>query len=155
LDKSNQNQCSSFHLTTTDSININQEDGNQRNNDDDNQQPSSDDDEEDCFNHYTIPSPTNSTSHKHSPMIVENESTKPSTIDKSHNHPKSKKINEVRVAETPSSTQQTEHEFDALEETQIARVSVKRKRQLHQSSSPSINTTKQSTRLAAKRVRHI
>ncbi len=86
-------------------------------------------------------------------MIVENESTKPSTIDKSHNHPKSKKINEVHVTETLSSTQQTEHEFDALEENQNAPVSVKQKRQLHQISSPSINTTKHSTRLAAKRVR--
>lgn len=151
LDRPDENQCSSACLKINRSININHEHVNGRNNNDDNQQSSSDD--EDCFDHYTIPSSTLSTSQIYSPMMVQNESLETLPIDKFHNDSKAKGTNELYVSKTSSSAQQPEYEFDASGESQEARRTVKRKRNINLSSSSPKTNIKQSARFAAKRVR--
>ena len=85
--------------------------------------------------------------------MFQNESTEPLTTNKSHDNSKSKEINEIHYSQTSSSTQRPEDESDAFENSQKRPPTVNRKRKLLQSSSSSIANTKQSARLAAKRVR--
>jgi hypothetical protein len=103
------------------------------------------------MNDYSIASPTLSISQRYSPMMVQNESTERSTIDKSHNSSKSRVINDIYVSQTLSSTQQPDDEPNAFEESQKLSLNFNRKRKLHENSSSSITSIKQSARLAAKR----
>lgn len=134
LEQSEQDQFSSSYLNFTTSTNIDQQSINQQNVCDIDQPPSSDDEED--LNHLSVASPGCVSQHN-SPMMFQNEITPSFTTEENKS----------------SSTKQYENDSHKSKGSKKPSSAIKRKREQHQNSSQSITTTKQSTRLAAKRIR--
>ncbi len=136
-------------MNLTASTNIDQQPFNEQN-DHDIDQLSISSDEED-LNNLSIVSPV-SMSQRKSPMIFQNEITPSFFIEESSNNTYSNDTNRIYPSDQLLSTKQNENEPHTSKTDKEPRsTAIKRKRKQHQSSSSSITTTKQSTRIAAKR----
>ncbi|CAF1288923.1 unnamed protein product [Rotaria sordida] len=152
LEQIEQDQYSSSYLNLTRSTNIDQQYLNEQNDDDLNQLSNSNDEED--LNQLSIASPV-SMSQCSSPVIFQNQTPSSFTIDDHSNNLHSQKTNRFYPSYKSSSKLQYKdepHRYIEVKESHSA--ANKRKRKQHQTSSSSITTiSKQSTRLAAKRIR--
>ncbi|CAF4551354.1 unnamed protein product, partial [Rotaria magnacalcarata] len=152
LEEIDDNKRSSSHLKIISSNTFNQASANELSENNENTASSSDD-EDDPYRLSIATPPTSTAEDERSRAILATPSTPPLTMKKLSNNTKSARSTTISFSKKLASVHQQENAVDKIQQRKNTLPLVTRKRKLEANSSSMIVTSKQSQRLAAKRIR--